>query len=107
VLAIVKAVEAKNAFAYPHIAGRLTTALTGFFAQSAIYAFVLLLADSPEGKSVDYAEQCPQWTDESAIESRNNQVKQDRRQKQNKYQPRAFVEASPNRDKINRLVGYG
>jgi len=93
ILAVIATVKAKHAFAYPDIASRLTAALTGFFAQSAIDAFVLILADSPEGESVDYAEQCPQWADKSAVKSRDNQVKQDRSQKHSEYQPCTLVES--------------
>jgi hypothetical protein len=57
VFAVVTAVKAEYAFANPDVAHWLAAAFTGLLAHSAIDAFVLILADSPDGKPADYSEQ--------------------------------------------------
>ena len=78
-LAVIKAVKTKYAFACPDISSRLTAAFAGFFAQFAVGTLALSLADSPDCKPAEHAEQRAERADESAIEPRDGQIQQDRR----------------------------
>jgi hypothetical protein len=94
IFAVLAAIKAEHTFAYPDVLGRFAGTFAGPFAQFAICTFALVFADSPEGKSANYAEEGSQRTNESAVEPRDDEVEQNRRQKYREYQPGSFVKAT-------------
>ena len=77
------------------------------FAQFAIDALILALADSPYSKSADYSEESAERTDEPAIESRNKQIERDGSQKDGEYQPSALVKSPGHRSKVCGAISDG
>ena len=71
-MAVIHAVQAKDTFRDSNPAGRLAGALTIFFAQVAVGAFLPAFADAPDGKAAQNTEKRPQGTDKAAVESRQH-----------------------------------
>ncbi len=93
ILAILATVEAKHAFTNLYVAAGLAAAFAGTIAQFAIGAFVLVFTNSPNSKPTKDAEQRTERTNESAVESGDNEVKKNGCEENQKYQPCPLIKA--------------
>ena len=100
VFAILTAVETKEAFANPYFAAGLTGAFTGAIAKFAIGAFSPVFADTPDGKPTKDAEQSTKGTNESTVESWDNEVEKDSCEENKKNEPARLIKARCCRDNV-------
>ena len=103
--AVIKAIKAKNTFAYFYITSRLTAAFAGLFAQFTIDTFALFFADSPDSESSNDGEQCTERTNKSAIESGNDKIEQDSCEEYRQHKPYTLIEAGCCRGEAKSPVG--